>query len=82
MKKTPLTRNQRRLLDGICDRKTFEDQVQFASEIWPYNFKYIRNCHSRLQNLGFIQWIPQEDTIFEPRWMVTETGIRYLTETM
>jgi hypothetical protein len=82
MKKTPLTRNQHRLLDGICNRTTFEEQVQLASELWPYKFRYIQKCYSRLQNLGFIQWVPQPDTIYKPRWVVTESGIRYLTEMM
>lgn len=82
MEKAPITRNQRRLLDAICDSTSFEDQVTASGEIWPTQFKEIRRSYSRLSNLGFIEWIPQEETCFEPRWAITEKGVRYLTATM
>ena len=75
-----ITRNQRRLLDGLCDRWAFEQQVELAGEIWPFKSKEIRRSFSRLQNLGFIDWVPQEQTSYEPRWFVTEKGVRYLLD--
>ena len=80
MKKATISRNQRRLLDGLCDYTEFTDQVTVASDIWPTNYSYIRKSFSRLQNLGFIEWIPQEETSYEPRWFVTEAGVRYLLD--
>jgi len=82
MKKTPITSNQRRLLDAICDSMTFEDQVTAAGEIWPTQFREIRRSFSRLSNLGFTEWVPQAETSFEARWAITEKGVRYLTATM
>lgn len=76
-----ITRNQRRLLDGLCDCWTFEQQVTLAGELWPYKFNYMRKCWSRLANLGFVEWISQDDTIYEPRWAITEAGLQYLAET-
>jgi hypothetical protein len=75
-----ITRNQRRLLDGLCERWTFEQQVDLSAEIWPENYAYIRKSYSRLQNLGFIEWVRQEETMYEPRWTVTEKGVRYLLD--
>lgn len=75
-----ITRNQRKLLDGLCDRWDFTQQVDLASEIWPTQFREIRRSFSRLSNLGFIEWIPQEQTSYEPRWWVTEKGVRYLLD--
>lgn len=80
MEKALITRNQRRLLDGLCDRWQFNQQVEFAGEIWPTQFKEIRRSFSRLSNLGFIEWVPQEQTSYEPRWFVTEKGVRYLLD--
>jgi hypothetical protein len=74
--------NQRRLLDGLCDRWEFTQQVELAQEIWPGNYSYIRKSFSRLQNLGFIEWVPQEQTSYEPRWFATEKGVRYIVDTM
>jgi len=82
MEKAPITRNQRRLLDAICDSQDFSEQVTASEEIWGCKFKEIRRSFSRLSNLAFIEWIPQEETCFEPRWAITEKGVRYLTETM
>ena len=79
--KATLTRNQRRFLDGLNDRWHFDQQVEWAQEIWPENYSYIRKSFSRLQNLGFIEWISQDQTCFEPRWWVTEKGVRYLLDT-
>ena len=76
-----ITRNQRRLLDGLCDRWEFTQQVELAQEIWPGNYSYIRKSYSRLQNLGFIKWIPQEETSYEPRWTITDAGLSYLAKT-
>jgi hypothetical protein len=79
--KATLTRNQRRFLDGLCDRWHFDQQVELAFEIWPENYAYVRKSFSRLQNLGFIEWISQEQTSYEPRWFTTEKGVRYLLDT-
>lgn len=81
MTKSLITRNQRRLLDGVCDYTTFEDQVKLAGEIWPYKFNYMRKCWSRLQNLGFIEWINQGETYYECRWTITLKGLDYLRQT-
>lgn len=81
MSKTLITRNQRRLLDGLCDCPEFNDQVTLAGEIWPYKFNYMRKCWSRLQNLGFIEWISQGETYYECRWAITDAGLQYLSET-
>lgn len=78
--KSLITRNQRRFLDGLCERWTFNQQVDWSQEIWPNNFRYIRKSYSRLQNLGFIEWVSQEQTSYEPRWWVTEKGVRYLLD--
>ncbi len=80
MEKALISRNQRRLLDGLCDRWHFDQQVDLAQEIWPENYNYIRKSYTRLQNLGFIEWVSQEQTSYEPRWWVTEKGVRYLLD--
>ena len=80
MKKATLTSNQRRLLDGLNDRSEFTQQVELAQSIWPENYDYIRRSFSRLQNLGFIEWVSQEQTSYEPRWFVCEAGVRYLLD--
>jgi hypothetical protein len=80
MKKATLTSNQRSLLDGLCDRWDFDQQVELAQSIWPENYDYIRRSFSRLQNLGFIEWVSQEQTSYEPRWFVCEAGVRYLLD--
>jgi hypothetical protein len=72
-----ITPNQLRLLSGLCDRWEFTQQVELAQEIWPGNYSYIRKSYSRLQNLGFIKWATQSETMYEPRWYVTESGVRY-----
>jgi DNA-binding PadR family transcriptional regulator len=78
--KSLITRNQRRLLDGLCDRWEFTQQVELAQEIWPANYGYIRKSLSRLQNLQFIEWVSQDQTSYEPRWFATEKGVRYLLD--
>ncbi len=78
--KEPISRNQRRLLDGLCEVWDFDQQVALAQEIWPQNYSYIRKSFSRLQNLGFIEWVSQEQTSYEPRWFATEKGVRYLLD--
>ena len=80
MRKAHITKNQRRLLDGLCDRWEFTQQVELAGEIWPTKFKEIRRSFSRLSNLGLIEWVPQEQTSYEPRWFVTEKGVRFLLD--
>jgi hypothetical protein len=81
MEKTPhITRNQKRLLCGLCDCWTFEQQVALAGEIWPDKFREIRRSFSRLHNLGFISWVPESETSFEPRWFVEEKGVRFLLD--
>jgi hypothetical protein len=75
-----ITPNQRKLLDGLCDRWQFDQQVDLADSIWPGNYSYIRKSFSRLQNLGFIEWVCQEKTSYEPRWFATERGVRYLLD--
>ena len=81
MEKATLSRKQRRLLDGLCEYFDFADQVALAQDLWPDNYSYIRKSFSRLHNLDFIEWIPQEETSFEPRWFVTEKGVRYIIDT-
>ena len=78
--KNLITRNQRRLLDRLCEVWDFDQQVELTQEIWPANYSYIRKSLSRLQNLGFIEWISQDQTSYEPRWSVTEKGVRYLLD--
>ncbi len=80
MEKALISRNQRRLLDGLCDRWQFDQQVDLAQSIWPQNYSYIRRSFSRLQNLGFTEWVSQNQTSYEPRWWVTEKGVRYLLD--
>ena len=81
MEKAPrITKNQRKLLNGLCDRWEFTQQVDLAGEIWPTQFKEIRRSFSRLSNLGLIEWVPQEQTSYEQRWFVTEKGIRFLLD--
>ena len=80
MKKALITRNQRRLLDGLCDRWQFDQQVELAGDIWGDKHKEIRRSFSRLQNLGFTEWISQDQTSYEPRWFVTEKGVRFLLD--
>lgn len=80
MKKALITRNQRRLLDGLCDRWQFDQQVELAGDIWGTKHKEIRRSYSRLQNLGFISWVSQSETSYEPRWFVEEKGVRYLLD--
>ena len=81
MTKTLITCNQRRLLDGLCDRWEFTQQVELAQELWPTKYSYIRKSLSRLANLGFIKWISQEETSYEPRWAITDAGLSYLAKT-
>ena len=81
MTKSLITRNQRRLLDGLCDFTEFNDQVILANNIWPTKYSYIRKSLSRLANLGFIKWISQEETSYEPRWAITDAGLSYLAKT-
>jgi DNA-binding PadR family transcriptional regulator len=78
--KSLITRNQRRLLDRLCEVWAFDQQVEIGQEIWPANYSYIRKSLSRLQNLGFIEWISQEQTSYEPRWWVTDAGVRYILD--
>ncbi len=78
--KSLITRNQRKLLDGLCEVWDFDQQVALAQEIWPQNYSYIRKSFSRLQNLQFIEWVSQEQTSYEPRWFATEKGVRYLLD--
>ncbi len=80
--KEKITANQRKLLDGLCDVWEFSQQVELAQSIWPENYGYIRKSFSRLQNLGFIEWVSQEQTSYEPRWFATEKGVRYVVDTM
>jgi hypothetical protein len=80
MTKAPITRNQRRFLDELCNCWSFDQQVELSQEIWPGNYNYIRKSFSRLQHLQFIDWISQEQTIYEARWFVTEKGLRYLID--
>jgi hypothetical protein len=80
MEKALLTRNQRRFLNGLCDCWHFDQQVDLSGEIWGNKFAYIRKSYSRLQNLGFIECVSQEQTSYEPRWFVTEKGVRYLLD--
>ena len=75
-----ITRNQRKLLDGLCDCWAFEQQVELAGEIWPTQFREIRRSFSRLQNLGFTEWVPDGETSYGARWWVTEKGVRYLLD--
>ncbi len=82
MTRALITCKQRQLLDALCDTPNFDDQVQLTQEIWPGNYSYIRKSFSRLNNLGFIEWVPQEQTSYEPRWTVTERGVRYILDTM
>jgi hypothetical protein len=62
----------------LCDRWTHEQQVELAQEIWGDKYREIRRSFSRLHNLGFLEWVRQEETSYEPRWTVTEKGVRYL----
>ena len=78
--KALISRNQRKLLDGLCDRWHFDQQVELAQSIWPNNYAYIRKSFSRLQNLGFLEWISQDQTSYEPRWWVTDSGVRYILD--
>ena len=78
--KSLITRNQRALLNGLCDRWEFTQQVELAQEIWPQNYSYIRKSFSRLQNLGLIEWVSQDQTSYEPRWWVNEAGVRYILD--
>lgn len=81
MEKAPrITRNQRKLLDGLCDCWTFEQQVELAGEIWPTQFKEIRRSFSRLHNLGLIEWVSESETSFGARWWVPEKGVRFLLD--
>jgi len=80
MKNKTLTRNQIRLLDGLCDRWTFDQQVELAYEIWPDNYSYVRKCFSRLHNLQFIEWVSQDQTSYGERWWVTEKGVRFVID--
>jgi hypothetical protein len=80
MKKALITRNQRRLLDGLCDRWTFEQQVDLAGEIWDTKHKEIRRSFSRLQNLGLIEWVSESETSYGARWWVPEKGVRFLLD--
>lgn len=81
MEKALISRNQRKLLDGLCDRWNLDQQVDLAESIWPDNYSYIRKSFSRLQNLGLIEWVSQDQTSYEPRWFVCEKGVRYLLDT-
>jgi hypothetical protein len=80
MKKATISRNQRALLDGHCEVWDFDNQVALAQELWPQNYSYIRKSFSRLQNLGFLEWVSQEQTSYEARWWVTEAGVRYIID--
>jgi hypothetical protein len=79
--KALISRKQRRLLDGICEVWHFDQQVELAQELWPENYAYIRRSFSRLQNLGFLEWVSQDQTSYEPRWWATEAGVRYIIDT-
>jgi hypothetical protein len=78
--KSLITRNQLRLLDGLCEVWNFDQQVELAQEIWPANYSYIRKSFSRLQNLGLIEWVSQDQTSYEPRWWVNEAGVRFILD--
>jgi hypothetical protein len=78
--KSLITRNQRKLLDGLCEVWDFDQQVELASDIWGDKYREIRRSFSRLQNLQFIEWVSQEQTSYEPRWYATEKGVRYLLD--
>jgi hypothetical protein len=73
---------QRQLLETICDGATFDEQVTAASNLWPHNFLHMRRSLSRLNNLGFIEWLPDNEAPFGKSWAVTTEGVRYLTTTM
>ena len=76
-----ITRNQRRLLRGVYDLPTLSEQANLAGEIWPYKFGYMRKSWSRLQNLGFIEWISQGESYEDCYWQITDEGIKYLAQT-
>jgi hypothetical protein len=78
--KSLITRNQRKLLDGLCEVWDFDQQVELASDIWGDKYREIRRSFSRLQNLQFIEWVSQEQTSYEARWWVTEAGVRYILD--
>jgi hypothetical protein len=80
MRKALITRNQRRLLDGLNDCWTFEQQVDLAGEIWGDKHKEIRRSFSRLQNLELIEWISDDESAYGKRWWVPEKGVRYLLD--
>lgn len=82
MKKEPISPKQRELLTVICDGATFDEQVTAAAELWPNKFMHMRRSFSRLDNLGFIEWVTSNQTIYEARWAITTEGVRYLTATM
>ena len=81
MEKAPrITKNQRKLLDGLCDRWEFTQQVDLAGEIWDTKHKEIRRSFSRLQNLGLIEWVSESETSYGARWLVPEKGVRFLLD--
>ena len=80
--KNEISRKQRQLLETICDGATFEEQVTAASDLWPNKFLHMRRSFSRLNNVGFIEWVSDNKTIYEARWAITTEGVRYLTATM
>ena len=80
--KKEISPKQRQLLEIICDGATFDEQVTAASNLWPNKFLHMRRSLSRLNNLGFIEWMSDNETIYEARWAITTEGVRYLTATM
>ena len=80
--KKEISPKQRQLLEDICEGATFDEQVTAASELWPNKFLHIRRSFSRLSNVGFIEWVSDNETIYEARWAITTEGVRYLTATM
>jgi hypothetical protein len=76
--KNKISPKQYQLLEAICDAASFDEQATAANDLWPNKFKHIRRSFSRLNNLGFIEWLSDNETIYEARWAITTEGVRYL----
>ena len=72
-----LTKPQLKALDALATFTELDLQVASLYTLWPTH-QLRQNKLAELDDAGLIEWIPDNQTSFGPRWWVTEAGIQAL----